>query len=56
MIRPYAISALATVIISVLAVLIFIPTPPLYGKQTASSHGRLFQLSPIPAGADWGRS
>ena len=56
MIRPYAISALATVIVSIMAVSVINPGPAPQGKQFGSSHGRLYQLSPIPAGADWGRS
>jgi hypothetical protein len=57
MIRPYAISALATVIISILAVSVIIPAPASdEAKHFGSSHGHLYQLSPIPAGADWARS
>ena len=56
MIRPYAISALVTVIVSIMAVSVITSAPGIDGKQAGSSHGRLYQLSPIPAGADWGRS
>ena len=56
MIRPYAISAIATVVFSILAVSAIVPAPAFVGKHSGSSDGRLYQLSPIPAGADWGRS
>ena len=62
--RPYAIvtSALATAIISLLAASIIIsalaPEAPSIKHPNLhnSSQGHLFQLSPIPAGADWSRS
>jgi hypothetical protein len=64
MTRPYAIagSALATVIISLLAASITMsalaPEAPKtkHWNSYGSSYGRLYQLSPIPAGADWGLS
>lgn len=64
MTRPYAIasSALATAIISLLAASLIVsalaPEAPSSMQQNLydSSHGHLYRLSPIPAGADWGRS
>ena len=64
MTRPYAIasSALATAIISLLAASIIISAMKPEAPSTKhlnlydSSQGHLYRLSPIPAGADWGRS
>jgi hypothetical protein len=59
---PHAIvgSALATALINVLAalVLVFALTPEAsrIGPQELNDATPLFRLSPIPAGADWGRS
>ena len=60
--RAIVTSALATTMISLLAVSIVNSALPLDASiardqhLTGSSHVRLYQLSPIPAGADWGRS
>lgn len=62
MTRPHAIagSALATVAINVLAALaiIFALTPEAarIEPQPLSDSTPLYRLSPVPAGADWGRS
>jgi hypothetical protein len=64
MTRPYAIasSALATTIISLLAASVIISSlapegPDVNDRHSYdSSQGSLYQLSPIPAGADWGQS
>ena len=62
MTRPYAIigSALAAALVNVsVALVLIVALAPEAGQ--AESHMRyhsapLYQLSPIPAGADWGRS
>ena len=62
MTRPHAIigSALATAAISALAALVLIValTPEAARLQPQKHYGSTpyYQLSPIPAGADWGRS
>lgn len=60
MTRPHAIrsSALAATAINVLAALAFIAalTPEAAQPENHSGSTPLYQLSPIPAGADWGRS
>jgi hypothetical protein len=62
MTRPHAIigSALATAIINVLAALVLIvaltPETAQIEPQKPHSSTTLYRLSPIPAGADWGRS
>ena len=62
MTRPHAIigTALATAIINVLVALVLILTPTPETAQIdphkPNSSTTLYRLSPIPAGADWGRS
>jgi hypothetical protein len=62
MIRSHAIigSALATAVINVLvaSIIFFAPAPevPQVEPQKPYDSAPLYQLSPIPAGADWGRS
>ena len=62
MTRPHAIigTALATAIINVLVTLVLIvtqtPETVQINPTQANSSTTLYRLSPIPAGADWGRS
>jgi len=61
MTRPYAIagSALATAAINIVALAVIsaaAPEPARLVPQMLNDSAPLFQLSPIPAGADWGRS
>jgi hypothetical protein len=62
MTRPHAIvgSALATAVINVLAAVVLIvamaPDPAPSEPQKRDHSTPLYRLSPIPAGADWGRS
>jgi hypothetical protein len=62
MTRPNAIvgSALATAIMNVIVALVLIValTPEATGIEPQRPHDStpLYRLSPIPAGADWGRS
>jgi hypothetical protein len=53
-------SALATAIVNVLAALVLVaaltPEAARIEPQKLNDSAPLFQLSPIPAGADWGRS
>ena len=62
MTRPHAIigSALATAIINVLVALVLIvaltPETAQIEPQKPYSSTTLYRLSPVPAGADWGRS
>ena len=62
MTRPHAIigSALAAAIINVLVALVLIvvltPEAAQIGPQKLNDSTSLYRLSPIPAGADWGRS
>jgi hypothetical protein len=62
MTRPHAImgTALATAIINVLVALVLIvaltPEPAQIDPHKPNSSTTLHRLSPIPAGADWGRS
>ena len=50
--------ALATAIINILGALLIItalaPETPRLKHQNLQSSGHLYQLSPVPAGADWG--
>jgi hypothetical protein len=58
--RPHAIvgSALVTAIINILGALLIVtalaPETPRLKHQNSQSSGQLYQLSPVPAGADWG--
>jgi hypothetical protein len=60
--RPHAIvgSALATAVINVLVALVLIvaltPESARIKPQKLDDSTSLYRLSPIPAGADWGRS
>ena len=62
MTRPHAIvgSALATVVINVAVALVLIvaltPEAARIEPQKLHNSTSLYRLSPIPAGADWGRS
>ena len=62
MTRPHVIvgSAFATAIINILAALVLIvaltPETAQIEPQKPHSSTTLYRLSPIPAGADWGRS
>jgi len=62
MTRPYAIigSALAAAVINVsVALVLIVALAPEAGQTeplTRYDSAPLYQLSPIPAGADWGRS
>ena len=58
MTRPYAIigSALGTAVINVLVALVLIVSLTPEVAQTQYNSAPLYRLSPIPAGADWGRS
>ncbi|HYJ58863.1 MAG TPA: hypothetical protein VEW64_05855 [Methyloceanibacter sp.] len=58
MTRPYAIlgSALATAVINVLVALVLLVALTPEVEQTGYNSAPLYRLSPIPAGADWGRS
>jgi hypothetical protein len=59
MTRSYAIvsTAVATAAINVLVALVFAFTPPVHSAPVETHNSTtLYQLSPIPAGADWGRS
>ena len=62
MTRPNAIvaSALATAIINVMVVLVLIAAPTSEATEIEPQQPHdstpLYRLSPIPAGADWGRS
>jgi hypothetical protein len=62
MTRPHAIvgSAVATAVINVLVALVLIvamtPEAAQIEPQKLNSSTAVYRLSPIPAGADWGRS
>ena len=62
MTRPRTIvgSAFATAVINVLVAVVLIvaltPDAARIEPQKRYDHAPLYQLSPIPAGADWGRS
>jgi hypothetical protein len=61
MTRPHAIvgSALATAFINVLVALVLVAQTPASARiepQKLNDSTPLYRLSPIPAGADWGRS
>jgi len=56
MTRPYAIisTALATATLNVLVALVIAFTPAVHSAPTEPRNSTtLYQLSPIPAGADW---
>ena len=56
--NPIVASALATAFINVLVALVLAQTPASarIELQKLNNSTSLYQLSPIPAGADWGRS
>jgi hypothetical protein len=59
---PYVSSTLVAILVSIAATLLFVPViatprPAIeHSKSLSSSDSSLYRLSPIPAGADWGRS
>jgi hypothetical protein len=54
--NPIVASALATAFINVLVALVLIAQTPASARMEPQNSTSLCQLSPIPAGADWGRS